>query len=206
MYDKPIPPEHLHEPGFNVEPAPEAAEWLKQMFVLDGAPLMNPDHEHMRKVDLVCLWTNVEFEDGGMPIVGMAEIVNVNGKPWPRAEKTDHLCMLHGNIPQARIWLYAPAWATCSHWRACAVGEHELYHYAHKHDGEGDPMFDDLDRPVLTKRAHDVEEFVGVMVRYGVDNCAGRSRAFVEAALQKPLFAPPTLEAAAACACGARIP
>ncbi len=202
--ERPLPSEALREPGFQIEPSPELAAWLKDTFVVEGAALENPDHCHLSKVDLVCMFTNVEYIDGGMPIVGMAEIMNVNGKPWAKAEKTDHLCLMHGNVPQARIWIYAPYWAACSDASACATGEHEMYHYAHKRSREGDLLFDDFDRPVLTKRAHDVEEFVGVMERYGVDACAGKSREFVEAAKREPLIAADKI-AAACCACGARL-
>jgi len=143
-----------------------------------------------------------------MPVVGQAEIVNVNGKPWKRAERVDHLCLWHGKIPQARVWLYAPAWAEADFWTACAVGEHELYHFAHKKNKSGELMYDDdkNSRPMLAARAHDVGEFVGVMQRYGVSACGGRSREFVEAALSRPLIAPsdwsppPTT-----CGCGGRI-
>src|SRR5438045_1460104 len=128
----PLPPEHLREPGFEMEPAPEAARWLFETFIGESAERVNPVHEHLRKVDLVCLWTNVEYFEGGVQVVGQAEIVKPTGKPWPRADKVDRLLMLHGNTPQARIWLYAPTWHERGYWRACAVGEHELKHFAHK--------------------------------------------------------------------------
>lgn len=202
----PLPPEHLREPGFELEPAPEVVAWLRQMFIDDGAPMFNPRHVHLQKVDLVAMWTNVEYFEGGVQVVGQAEVVNVNGKPWKRADQVDRLCVLHGNIPQARIWLDAPAWATRGFWRACSVGEHELGHYAHKENKEKEKLYDDFDRPVLCNRAHDVEEHVFIVERYGVDYCAGLSREFVEAALKKPLFAPPSFDVTpAACACGARV-
>ena len=189
-----------------MEPAPEVVDWLRGMFIDDGAPMLNPRHAHLRKVDLVAMWTNAEYVEGGVLVVGRAEIVNVNGKPWDRIDKIDRLCMLHGNIPQARIWLYGPTWFERGFWRACSVGEHELGHYAHKENKEGEKLFDDFDRPVLTKQTHDVEEHVFIMERYGVDYCAGRTRDFVEAALRPPLFAPPSFETRAyACGCGAKV-
>jgi Putative phage metallopeptidase len=204
--DRPMPPEQLREPGFELEPAPELAEWLIRSFVREGSLWTNPRHEHLRKVDLVAMWTNVEYIDGGMPVAGMAEIVKPSGKPWKRADAAYRLCMLHGNVPQARVWMYAPAWTTCDFWTACARGQHELLHFAHKHDREGSPLYDDLERPMLAARAHDVEEFVDIMELYGADACAGRSRDFVEAALRPPKFAPATFRAQpAVCACGARI-
>jgi hypothetical protein len=122
-----------------------------------------------------------------MPVAGMAEIVRVNGKPWPRAERTDHLCLLHGNVPQARIWIYAPYTVTLDDASFCALVEHELYHLAHKHDKNNEPMFDEENRPVLTTRAHDVGEFIGVVERYGVDAVHSNVKKMVEAAKGKPL-------------------
>jgi hypothetical protein len=204
----PLPPEHLREPGFEVEPAPEVVAWLRQMFIDEGAPMFNPRHSHLQKVDLVAMWTNVKYIEGGVQVVGQAEIINVNGKPWKRADQIDRLCTLHGNIPQARIWLDAPAWVERGFWRACSVGEHELGHYAHKVSKEGEKLYDEEhdDRPVLCQQAHDVEEHVFIMERYGVNYCAGQSREFVEAALKAPLFAPPSFETRAyACGCGKRV-
>lgn len=204
----PLPPEHLREPGSEVEPAPEVVQWLREMFIDEGAPMFNPRHSHLQKADLVAMWTNVEYLEGGVQVVGQAEIIIVSGKPWKRADQIDRLCMLHGNIPQARIWLDAPAWYRRGFWRAASVGEHELGHYAHKANKAGELMYDEEnnDRPVLATRAHDVEEHVFIMERYGVDYCAGLAREFVEAAMRKPLFAPPSFKAEpAACACGVRI-
>ncbi len=202
--ERPMPPEEMREPGFRVEPSLDMVAWARRMFIDAGALFENPDHEHLRKVDLAVMWTNVEYEDGLIPVAGMAEIVNVNGKPWPRAERIDHLCLLHGNIPQARIWLYAPFWAAADDATACAVFEHELYHYAHKKNREGELMFDDYDRPVLTKREHHVTEFIPVVRRYGLDAVHPNVRLLVEVARCEPLIA--AAQIAAACgSCGARI-
>lgn len=204
--ESPEPPEHLHEPGFEMEPAPELAAWLKETFVLDGGLHVNPVHNHLVKVDLVAVWTNCEYVDGGMPVAAAAEIITVTGKPWARVDRVDRLCMLHGNVPQARVWVYAPGWVRMHYWRKCATGEHELCHFAHKHTKDGEPMFDDLERPVLTKRAHDFGEFVTVGERYGVDACGGKAREFVEAVLRPPLIAPASFVPSFACgACGGRL-
>jgi hypothetical protein len=186
---RPFPPEHLREPGFLIEPANEVADWLQHAFVREDAALMNPDHEHLRVADLACLWTNVPYIDGFMPVVGAAELVKVQGKPWPKAEKTDHLCLMHGHIPDMRIWLYAPFLATCDDASFCAVVEHELYHFAQKLDKDGIPKFDPDGKPMWAQRAHDVEEFVGIARRYGVAACRGRAKEFVAAAQSKPLIA-----------------
>jgi hypothetical protein len=165
-------------------------------FVHEDGELCNEDHAHLRPANIAAIWTNVEFEDGLMPVAGMAEIVKVNGKPWPRAERTDHLCLLHGNIPQARIWIYAPYTVTLDDAAFCALIEHELYHLAHKKDKNTEPMFDDEGRPVLTTRAHDVSEFLGVIERYGVGAVHPNVRKMVETAKKKPLLTGDSIRAA----------
>ena len=198
-----MPSESLREPGFELEPSLELAAWARAMFVEEGAPLENPDHGHLRKVDLVAMFTNVIFEDGLMPVAGMAEIVNVNGKPWARAARVDYLCKMFGNIPQACVWVYAPYWASADDESACALMEHELYHFAHKKNKHGEEMFDDYDRPVLTARSHDVGEFIEVVRRYGVGAVHPNVQLLVEAAQAEPTVGRAQVEAA--CACGARV-
>ena len=173
-------------------------------FVHEDSRLCNEDHAHLRTANIAALWTNVEFEDGLMPVAGMAEIVKVNGKPWPRAERTDHLCLLHGDVPQARIWIYAPYAVTLDDASFCALVEHELYHLAQKTDKEQQPMFDDEGRPVLTTRAHDVGEFIEVVRRYGVGAVHPNVKTMVEAAKSKPLIASASIRAACGTCAAAR--
>lgn len=45
--------------------------------------------------------------------------------------------------------------------------EHELYHITQATDDFGAPKFNKEGQPVLKLRGHDVEEFVGVVRRYG---------------------------------------
>jgi len=190
---RPQPPTELTVPGFGIEPSTELADWALSTFVKDGSPLCNEEHAHLRTADIAFLWTNVEFEHDLMPVAGMAEIVKVNGKPWPRAERTDHLCLLHGNVPQARIWLYSPYAAQCDDAQFCALVEHELYHLAQK-SKDGEPKFDDEGRPELTARAHDVGEFIGVVQRYGLDAVHPNVRRMVEVTRSKPLLERQTIQ------------
>jgi len=193
---RPHPSEELRVPGFQIEPSTELSDWLMNTFVHAESALCNEDHAHLRTANIAAIWTNVEFEDGLLPVAGMAEIVRVNGKPWPRAERTDHLCLLHGNVPQARIWIYAPYAAQCDDAQFCALVEHELYHLAHKKDKNSEPMFDEESRPVLTSRAHDVGEFIGVVERYGVGAVHPNVRKMVDAAKSKPLLTSDSVRAA----------
>ncbi|MGP1861266.1 putative metallopeptidase, partial [Citrobacter freundii] len=56
----------------------------------------------------------------------------------------------------------------CSDLEFCALVEHELYHIAQATDDFGAPKFNkETGQPVLTLCGHDVEEFTGVVRRYG---------------------------------------
>ena len=203
---RPQPSPELRNPGNQIEPSVELQEWLMNTFVHEDGELCNEDHAHLRTANIAAIWTNVEFEDGLMPVAGMAEIVKVNGKPWPRAERTDHLCLLHGDIPQARIWIYAPYAVTLTDAAFCALVEHELYHLAHKHDKNNEPMFDDEGRPVLTTRAHDVSEFLGAVERYGVDAVHPNVKKLVEIAKRKPSIERLSIQiACGSCAAGVTV-
>lgn len=157
-------------------------------FVHEDGELCNEEHAHLRTANIAAIWTNVVFEDGLMPVAGMAEVVKVNGKPWPRAERTDHLCLLHGSVPQGRIWLYAPYVVTLDDASLCALVEHELLHFAQK-TKDGEPRFDEDGRPELAKRGHDVGEFVSVVERYGLNAVHPNVRRMAEASGKKPLLA-----------------
>ncbi|HVR48145.1 MAG TPA: putative metallopeptidase, partial [Pseudorhodoferax sp.] len=65
----------------------------------------------------------------------------------------------------------------CSDAEWCALVEHELYHVGQEMDEFGAPKFTREGMPRLCIRGHDVEEFVGVVRRYGVgdpDGAIGR--------------------------------
>ena len=70
-----------------------------------------------------------------------------------------------------------------------ALIEHELYHCAQQHDEFNSPKFSrDTGLPLFTMRGHDVEEFVGVVRRYGV--VSKEVRQLVDAANGTPEIAP----------------
>jgi len=76
-----------------------------------------------------------------------------------------------GHIPDFIITLAADYCAQCSDLEFCALVEHELYHIAQETDEFGAPKFyRDSGLPKLKLRGHDVEEFVGVVRRYGASH------------------------------------
>jgi hypothetical protein len=73
-----------------------------------------------------------------------------------------------GRIPKYIITLAADYCEQCNDLEFCALVEHELYHIAQATDDFGAPKFNkETGQPVLKLRGHDVEEFVGVVRRYG---------------------------------------
>jgi hypothetical protein len=197
-YVRPVPGPHLHEMGFEVEPAMELAQWVKGVFIDEGGPLSNPRHEHLRGADIACLWTNVEYVDGFMPVAATAELVRVSGKPWQRMMTVDHLCMLFGRIPTHILKFYAPAAVAASDFTFCRRVNHELLHCAQKLDKEGLPAFDNEGKPIWAMRRHDVEVFIEDVELFGLDACNGNVRKLVAAAGRAPLVS----GAQVATACG----
>ena len=70
-------------------------------------------------------------------------------------------------MPAFIITLDASYCAQCSDADWCALVEHELYHITQALDDFGAPRFGKDGKPKLRIRGHDVEEFVGVVKRYG---------------------------------------
>lgn len=101
-----------------------------------------------------------------------------------------------GRVPAFLITLAADYCTTCSDAEFCALVEHELYHIGHAPDAYGAPAFDKEGRPKLRIVGHDVEEFVGVVARYGPSVDVQR---LVKAAGATP--AVPRLGVARACGC-----
>lgn len=67
----------------------------------------------------------------------------------------------------------------------CALVEHELYHCAQAVDEFGSPKFNAItERPIFAIKGHDIEEFVGVVRRYGIGTVAN-GKEFIEAAARE---------------------
>jgi hypothetical protein len=76
----------------------------------------------------------------------------------------------------------------CSDAQWCALCEHELSHCGVEHDVYGAPKFKkSTGLPAFALRGHDVEEFIGVVRRYGA--AAAGVQAMIDAAAQGPMIA-----------------
>jgi hypothetical protein len=187
---RPTPPASLLEPvPFRFVPADDLRDWALATFVAEGAPLVNPVHAHLRFASLGFLWTNVGNARQGRRIVGMCELGEPQGSMgrWPRARVEQQLEEWFGQAPDFVLTFDAGYAADCSDAEFCALVEHELYHAGWKRDAFGNPAFTKDGRPKFGMRGHDIEEFVGVVRRYGA--AASHVEALVQAAQQKPEIA-----------------
>lgn len=196
----PMPPEEMIGAlrGF-FAPSPDLTAWALDTFVQEASDLINEDHAHLRDANIGFLWTNVDNSKKGRTVIGTAE----TGKPqgamgkWARSRAEMQVEEWFGSIPDFIITLQAEWWMIASDAQRCALVEHELYHCAQDVDAFGYPKFNKTTgRPSFTMRGHDVEEFVGVVRRYGAG--AAGVQDMVDAAMAGPEIA----EADIASACG----
>jgi hypothetical protein len=85
------------------------------------------------------------------------------------------------------ITLAAPYCLDANDATFCALVEHEMYHCGQKLDEYLQPMFSKkTGKPLYAMRGHDVEEFTGIVRRYGVEAAAAGTLDIVAAAEYKP--------------------
>lgn len=167
-------------------PAHDVAHWLRAAFVAEGGPLTNPAHAHLRWAKIGVLWTNVPQTKQMNVVAGSAEIPTAQGNVWQRGRHDQQLREWFGIEPDFLITLDAGYATQASDLAFCALVEHELYHCAQKRDVFGAPKFTREGLPSFGIRGHDVEEFVGIIERYGAAGGAGATAQFIAAAGRAP--------------------
>ena len=107
---------------------------------------------------------------------------------WARARAEQQICEWFGQIPDF-ILTFDTAYASlCSDAQWCALCEHELSHCAPNRDEYGAPKFNrQTGQPMFTLVSHDVEEFIGVVRRYGA--AIAGVQAMIDAAAEGPTIA-----------------
>lgn len=177
-------------------PAVGVADWIEASFLDESAPLFNPDHAHLSAADVGYLWAAVGNQRQMRRVIGQCEQVFFRAGGWQRARQEQQLFEWFGRTPEFLITFDAQFARDCTDADWCALVEHELYHIGQRVDAFGAPEFTKFGRPKLGMRAHDVEEFVGVVRRYGsVDPAIKQMAAAVR---ERPLVA----QADIARACG----
>lgn len=165
---RPYPPSTRSESvSLTIYPAPDVLSWIESEILADSGSIHNPDHAHLIDAPIRILWASSAFEKQGRTVLGQAELVAFRAGGWQKARQEQQMIDWFGEVPTFLITLAADYCADCSDADFCALVEHELYHIAQKLDAYGAPKFTQDGLPSLTLRGHDVEEFVGVVRRYG---------------------------------------
>lgn len=123
-------------------------------------------------------------------VIGTAEPGAPQGAmgKWGREKALLQITQWFGKVPDFLITIDAAWWLQASDAETCALIEHELYHCAQATDEFGAPKFNrETGKPSFTMRGHDVEQFIGVVRRYGAD--ASGVRELIEAAVAGPTVA-----------------
>jgi hypothetical protein len=186
---RPMPPDGLGlaESDFLAfAPAHNVAEWVQAEILSEGGRLHNKEHKHLVDCDLVFLWASGGFNRQGRTVIGQAEEVTFRCGPWQKGRQEQQMREWFGRVPDYLITLDGGYCLACNDAAFCALVEHELYHVGHKRDRFGAPAFTEDGRPKLFIRGHDVEEFVGVVRRYGVGDPGGAIAQLAAAARGQP--------------------
>lgn len=168
---RPYPPIELMEHDWCeeslFEPAQDIFEWLHTSILNEENKLFNEDHAHLIEHSGVAfLWCDSAYVKRGRRVLGQAELIQFKVSGWQKYRQEAQMIKWFGFLPKALITLDADYCSNCSDSEFMALVEHELYHLGHKQGNNG-PMYDSLGRASLEMRSHDVEEFFGVVQRYG---------------------------------------
>lgn len=165
---RPAPPVDLMDSMFlTLRPAPEVWEWVNDQILSDTGSIHNPDHAHLIDANIKVLWASGGFGKAGRYVLGQAEQVMFRAGGWQKARQEQQMREWFGEEPDYLITLAADYCSQCTDAEFCALVEHELFHIAQKTDEFGAPKFRQDGMPSLYLKGHDVEEFVGVVRRYG---------------------------------------
>ncbi|ORL52835.1 putative metallopeptidase [Pseudomonas putida] len=160
----------LESPFLILAPAPELWDWIRREVLSDTGSIYNPEHGHLIDASIGMLWASSAFNKKGRSVLGQAEQLMIRAGGWQKARQEQQMRQWFGEEPTFLITLAADYCAQCTDAEFCALVEHELYHIGHKLDKYGAPAFTQDGMPKLEMRGHDVEEFVGVVRRYGASH------------------------------------
>lgn len=176
-------------------PAMEVMQWARKEILSNDGRLYNPDHQHLVDADIAVLWAGVTNITKGRQVLGQAEKIMFRAGGWQKARQEEQMADWFGDVPAFLITLDANYCRDCSDAEFCALLEHELYHLAHAKDACGDLRYSsETGLPAIALCGHDVEEFVGVVRRYGANADVQR---MIDAAAMPPSVS--RLDVAQAC-------
>jgi len=205
----PTPPSGLYyeadKSQAHFAPAQDLAKWTRAHWIDEGGRFHNLAHQHLRFAPIGFQWTNALDKRHGNMTVAQAELLQPP-KTWADAARMMLLRSFFGIVPKFLITIYAPHFIdrieVGDYDSCCAILEHELYHCGQAKGPFGEPKFTKEGTPKWAMRGHDVEEFVGVVERWPVQACAGKTALMIEAAKKAPVFSSHLAETVC-CGCGA---
>lgn len=178
------------EEAIRIIAAPELKEWVITNFLTLGGELHNPDHDHIAELlhddetFLAFAWASSAFTRAKRMVLGQCEKVMFNQGGWKKARQEQQMRDWFGFVPIYLITIDANFCEQASDREFCALIEHELYHIGVERDGDGEIIYSDhTGLPKHYLAGHDVEEFVGVVKRWGPSDDIKR---LVEVAKQAP--------------------
>jgi hypothetical protein len=165
---RPIPPAMYTDPlTARYAPAPEVLTWVRTEILTDGGQLHNADPAHLEYADIQFLWAPSGFAKAGRYVLGQCEEMTFRCRPWQKGRQQQQMADWFSMVPQFLITLDAEYCLKCTDVEFCALADHKLYHIAQELDEFQQPVFNKYGLPKLCMRGHDVEEFIGVVRRYG---------------------------------------
>ena len=197
---RPMPPDLLFDDSNWIKhfvPADGIAHWVATTLLDESSPLYNGDHNHLHFADIEYLWAATANNRQMRRVVGQCEEVTFRAGAWQKGRQEQQMKEWFGRVPTYLITLDAHYARECSDVEFCALVEHELMHVGQKTDEFGAPVFNKDGSPKLGLRAHDIEEFVGIVERYGVGGPDSAIARMVRAANKGPTIA--NLSIAQAC-------
>jgi hypothetical protein len=176
---RPMPPQVLlggeaEASGKRFVPANDLTAWAYHAFIRPGGPLHNEEHAHLEDADVCFLWASKPNSRHGMAILGQCEKPPAARGRWLRGREEQQLIEWYGCVPDFLITIDANHAVAMDDMSFCALVEHELMHAGQVKDAEGTPKFKQDGSPVFAIRGHDIEEFVGIVKRYGATSDALR--------------------------------
>lgn len=184
---RPRPPFTSREPFVRLESDLYLGRWVEEHLLLEDGALHNPDHVHLQLAAIGFVWTDAALSRKQRRIIGAAEIPNPRGHPVTKLRQRWALEELDVEGCDFVITLDSVWCSEASDAEFLALLEHELYHCGQAIDENGYPRFRQSDgQPIYEIRGHDVEEFIGVVERYGAGASSQDVERLVEAAQGEP--------------------
>ncbi|EPG9382382.1 putative metallopeptidase [Acinetobacter baumannii] len=176
---RPFPPTDFidqaeEEEAIRLTPAPDLKKWVVANYLTIGGPLHNPDHDHIAELIhdneefLAFAWASSACMAKKRMVLGQCEKVMFNQGGWKKARQEQQMRDWFGYVPVYLITIDASYCDQATDRDFCALIEHELYHIGVERDEDGDPLISEMTGlPKHYLAGHDVEEFVGVVKRWG---------------------------------------